>query len=240
MGVDRAAGDGDHRPIVLAEQRAAAALGACNLTDQIFVRSTSDKSVTNGTSNRTEYTSRALDDDCKALALTTGHIRKGAPGTAGYDTWIEIGWQRNRQADGSVNTKCVFWEKGVDGEVTVLDGYCDEDRLEAGTFDIWRLNNDPVSGDDWDAQVNFLDGSGWHTKHTFHNDWGQGIAMGETERKGNETGMHDHQKNLEYKNNSGNWPSWPGQNCLVDTSNAYSWDQISDDEYKVRQFDHAC
>jgi hypothetical protein len=62
---------------------------------------------------------------------------------------------------------------------------------------------------------------------------GQRVVYGETERKGNDTGMVDDQRSLRYKNNSGTWTDWPDAICDYDNTNAYEWDEITSTHYDV-------
>jgi hypothetical protein len=225
--------------VLLPAQPTAATLGNCSLTEQVFARSTSTRDVTRGTWNQFVTKDRTLDTGCQAAAVSTAHIEHGDYGTADWGKWVEIGWQKIRNGDGSISL-CLFWEAGTDPTAppTVLKLDCNA-PLVYGNNVQWKVKNN-IGTNNWEVAVNYLDGGGWHVRDTISMAWDHGLAFGETERKGNGTGMLDTQSSLQYMNNNGNWVLWPGNSCSVDTSGTYSWQSLGQNVYQVYQGNNAC
>ncbi len=92
------------------------------------------------------------------------------------------------------------WQQGLaescylNHSVTVSPGYTDG----------FKVANYPVGSSDLFTAIN--GGHGWvQTASTTGSPFNQGVAMGETGRYGDNTGMLDHHNYLGYKNSSNTW-----------------------------------
>ncbi len=202
---------------VLISPLPAYALSNCTVVKQIFMRGESAISNTRGTDNKIFVRSRNLDTSCKAHALSTAHInRGGAPQDANWGDWVEMGWDKQRYADGSVDL-CIFTEWG--DNFSVLGGryICNPSGLNYSEYDFYRV---VYSGTEWLMQTDLnLDGN-YQTRDGTGNDitWTHGAAMGETEKKGNDTGMDDDQRSLSFKNdNAASWQDCRGCTASMTT-----------------------
>ena len=208
----------------------------CGNNEQIFVQSTKDRDLIRGTLNRIQMRNRPLDDRCEgALTVSTAHISRDVVGT-GCGCWVEIGWKEVWRNVGIEKEWKVFVEKGIDFDSTQSTNIV-APNLEAGTDDLWRISGAPSSGggESWDLAVNFVIGEGYVAVDTYHTDWLHGFAYGETESFVHDTGMRDDQTNLQFKNNSNDWVSWPGVTCGYDSGplEQWRWHRIADDQYEV-------
>ena len=85
------------------------------------------------------------------------------------------------------------------------------------------------SGYRWQAHVQCPGSSTW----TFLDDWnpatgdGQGKPMVEVGRYGSDTGLSDDHDNLQYKDTSGSWHSWPNMQCHGDTIIGWDGEKVS-------------
>ncbi|MEO8291636.1 MAG: hypothetical protein ABI635_00740 [Actinomycetota bacterium] len=213
---------------------AAPASAFCPNEYSIFVRSTSTAGNTNGTRGNLTWFDRDLDPDCEGVAVSTAFMSKGEAGTSDFGTWIEVGW-RHRTGCPAPSNYCYFTEKGHGFTPFQNDEY----GLSAptpGTHDVYRITNTPTNQDgstDWKMQVDGdLDGD-FRTLDTYNTQWHTGVAYGETSALGNDTGMRDEQRVLQFKNDSGAWNAWPNNNCQVDTSSGWDWDRVSDHAHDV-------
>jgi hypothetical protein len=193
---------------------------------------------TNGTTNRFKYRARDVDTCDGARSLSTAHISRQGNCCDGWFDWVEIGWERDRfTGDGSVE-KCVFWEKGFNGS-SEKGGNCGTPNLVDGNFAAWRVTN--VEGsDNWQVLVNWEDGTGFNQKQTYDTTYRDGVASGETERWGGQSGMQDSQQSLDFKNNNNTWVRWPDNNCIVNTSFSFFWHHTANDAYDVNQAVSVC
>jgi hypothetical protein len=201
----------------------------CNVNQQIFVRSVSDRDRTNGTSNKI-LTSGNLDNGCDAIKVGTAHMERENYGQPGWGDWVEIGFYKDIGQNGTARLR-LFTEWGTNFNFSQLNFYAGS-GLSNDTYTDYRVANQPGNSD-WDMNVDYLDGQGWRTKDTAHMTWGHGVALGETERWGSDTNMAQTQNSLDYHNDNDNWVSWPGQNCVYDNSTGWSWNRTSDDSYDI-------
>lgn len=224
--------------VLLPAGPAVAALGECNVAHQIFAYGNVLLSNSNGTTNRIYFQQRNLDADCKALALSTAHSARGIPNSAASGDLIEIGWQRFRNADGTV-TKCMYWNKAVGGSPEPHWSCGNINDFDYGEYDRWRAQN-PSGTTDWKVFSDLNDDGSFNLVHTFTSTWTQGYPLGETERKGNDTGMQEDQRSLAYYTNAGNWNSWPDALCGWDGDPTWEWLELSATRYITQQAPDQC
>lgn len=183
---------------------------------------------------------RTLDAECEAAYFSTAHIARGLPGSGFEDHQVESGWQKYRASDGTVHL-CEFQEKQVDADFLSFDADCDgATNLSYGSNSRFGVFNEPGTSK-WTLSVNFLDGNGWHDRHTWQTTYDRGFAEGETEKKGNETVMWNTHTNLEFFSvSAGDWHDYPGVNCIQDEAPDWSCHRDSDPQYHVNPVDNAC
>jgi hypothetical protein len=98
----------------------------------------------------------------------------------------------------------------------------------------WVGHKDPLP---WDtvSQCWGVRAEGSTPLDTYNTLWHTGVAFGETSARGEDTGMHDEQRALRWKNGNGTWNPWPNDDCSEDTSSSWDWDRVSSNEYNVVQ-----
>lgn len=228
--------------VIAAASPALAVLPICNVAQHIFVRASANAADTRGSTNTSLVRTRDLDNDCQGITFSTAHIARGLPGSGLFDQQVEMGWQRIRQADGSI-ILCEFWEKQY-VSIVVFDNRCGSQTSVAYGQDV-RLRISNVSGTDkWQPAIDYLNGGGFHDRgDPFQTAFDRGFAMGETERKGNDTGMVEDQTNLDYYkvvDGPDEWRNYPGVNCILDETGDWSWHRVTDNSYTVTHEDNAC
>lgn len=223
--------------VALSPVPAVAALSNCSVAQRIFVKSTNIDLSTHGVTNKLLVSSRTLDNTCKAGAFSTAHLRKTNFG-ATLGTWIEVGWQKLRNADGTT-VLCEFWEMGTNSNIDSFHNNCgNQTPLSFGNYAQFRLK-EVANTNQWDVLINYLDGTGYQLKHTFSTDYLFSTASGETEKKGAGTGMGDDQRNLQvFAQNA--WQDWIDVACVVDESPDWSWHKQSNNSYTVTGVNNAC
>ena len=229
---------------------AAPASAACTDTGQIFIRSTSNASNTNGTTNKILLYDRVLDSICNTgtafcndpitMSLSTAHISSSAVDPT--DDWVEIGWVEFWSTSG--HQWNIFTEKGLNGSITNCF-QTPAPNLGVGTYDLWRIDgtHKPDNTVDWDLKVDFLISQGFALVKTYNTSWGvaSAVASGETERRSPGSAMHDDQVNPQFKNDSGSWVNWPDETCARNTAApAWLWNHTSNNSYTVRTTGAAC
>jgi hypothetical protein len=224
-------------PASLLHPARASALPGCSTNQQIFVRSSSDVDNTNGSTNKI-LTGGSLADNCRAILVGTAHTsRTGIDNASGWGDWVETGFYKKRNDDGSVDL-CRFTEWGTDYNVISLNLGCGA-PLSNGTYAKWRVSS--IQGtEDWKMLVDYLGGNGFIDEATAHVTWAHAVASGETERWGTDTDMSQSQRELQFKNNSNNWVDWPDANCIYDNSGGYSWRKNSATSYDVVAQSNPC
>lgn len=199
----------------------------------IWTQSTQDKQYTRGMQMKILLRDAALDANCTGPErIATVHVKKGDWGSAEADTYIEVGWVKRIGAGGEHFV--VYWSGPING-----DPYWDvivAHNLEPGTYDYWRIGNAQRSDGTWDwtGHVDFINPSGWAEIKSFNRTWGHGYSFGETEGKGDGTGMYDERREWKIKNDSGTWVDNPNHKCVRDTS-AAEWVKISARAYDVKE-----
>jgi hypothetical protein len=218
--------------------QAAAGLPTCNLQEQVFVRSSSDSNSTKGTQNNILVPSSIqLDNDCQSVYVGTAFTSRTGPGGSGFGDWVEIGFQKFRDANGNTFL-CRFTEWGTNFNPQGGTTNCSS-AITLGTYDTWKVSN--VAGtNDWKMQVDYLDGNGLHDVDTVSRTYNTGIAAGETERRGSQSDFGQSQRSLMYKNTSNNFVNWPNSNCIYDDSQNWGWRKNSATSYDVIQTSNAC
>ena len=223
--------------VVLYPSPAAAGGGTnpCTYKGQIFVRSTSARDNTLGTTNRIVFRQRDLDDNCQADAktLSTANVARDFSEFAPSGDWVEIGWQQYWSA--STPTTAIFTEKGYNFQIQELS-FFPSVLLELGTEDKWRVAGQrlPNGTAEWSLRVDYMDGGGWHTPKVYQTNWNKSVALGETERVATGSGMADEQSDLKFFNlTRGDWEPWPGMNCVQDTDGSWNWVPVTSNSYKV-------
>lgn len=198
--------------------------------EQFFIKNT--VGYTHGTKNQILLKNRFLDQDCSGpVALSTAFIGKDDSRA----TWIEIGWWEEVCPAPGSHCWAVFVEKGVNGEITHIEKIV-APNLQPGTYDQWRVANRPKNPNgttDWHLEVNFLIGQGWVDVRTYTTNWHTGIAYGETEAKGNDTGLREDQRNLQHKSAPGTWVNWSGQSCRKGTSPDFKYKERSNTFFEI-------
>ena len=217
---------------------AGAVLGQCNVVHQIFMYGNVLLSNSNGTTNRIYFQQRTLDADCKGQAYSTAHSARGIPQDAGYGTFIEMGWARLRNADGSVS-KCLYRNKAVDFSSTPVFDCGNISDFDFGEYDRYRVQN--LSGTtDWRVYTDLNDDGNFDPLHTYNSTWSQGWPEGETERKGNDTGGQDDHRSLMYYTDAGNWNDWPYVLCGWDGDPSWEPNVQSATRYIVQEAPDQC
>ncbi|MBI4259882.1 MAG: hypothetical protein HY658_04890, partial [Actinobacteria bacterium] len=198
----------------------AAFAGSCSNAEQIFIRAAQSPSDSSpvyayGTRSRITMRNRDLDPACPAayppdstgfygaVSLSTAHINRGITGSyAGYQVeigWVEV-WEGNDTSGQGAGLKdwYVFSEKQANWDIKDITTQLSF-NLDPGNDDWWRASAvaKPNGTTDWKLAVNFLIGQGWVDFKTYNTEWDFGVPMGETERKGTDTGMMDYQYNLD-------------------------------------------
>lgn len=220
------------------------AAGACSTGEQgIFVHGTSQSADTHGTRSRLTWFDRNLDQDCQGLTGSTAFMSKGEAGTAGFGTWIEVGY-RHYQTCTSGGNWCYFTEKGHGFTPTQITEYSfGPTPPNFGSSDTYRVNaqpKNPNGSTDWRMQVDPNEDGNFLSLDVYNTEWHNGFAYGETFRFGNDTSPRDEQRQLQFKNDNDNWNAWPGQDCQVDTIPGWDWDRQSANDYDVNQSNHSC
>lgn len=195
----------------------AATASLCPQRGQFFVRNTVSRNFVNGQTNSIELADRFLaqNDSCDTLTLSTAHLNRNDNQTINNDDFIEIGWRRYRLSSGSTFYR-IFVEKCSPTGGCVVSEFTKPSSAVVGTFDHWRIVKDfrdEVGFWQWDLRVDFLDGAGYRLYKEYFTSWAHAVTYGETEAFGAASGMHDDQRGLKHKNNSGNWVDWTGQSC---------------------------
>ena len=225
---------------------------SCAADEQIFVRSTASRTSMKGTTNQILLRDRPLETSCTTsnsctadivMTLSTAHVDRDFTQNSPSGDWVEIGWVEHWSIAGSQHTWSVFTEKGRN--FSKLD--CFEQpapNLNPGTYDLWRASGAVGANGttDWTMRVDFLIGQGFVTVKTYNTSWGStgSVALGESERRGDGSGMADTQVGLQYKNTSGTWVNWPGVDCVQDIGPIWEWNRLSNNSYEVIQNGSIC
>lgn len=212
-----------------------AVLPACNAINHLFVRNTALPAVTHGTTNEIKTVNRDLDPNCQAATFSTAHYSKGTFGTQGAYSYLEIGWTKQYDPNGPGTVLCVFWERRTD-DVPDGQGFACFTPLSYGTFSRYRIVlTSPAPT--YDLKVNY--GGSWDTKKTWSTSYDSGLASGETEQFGSQTGMSETQQDEHYYAHNA-WQSWTGVACAVDEAPNWDWHRQSDTSYTVSQISNPC
>lgn len=119
-------------------------------------------------------------------------------------------------------------------------------NLTAGQFPEFKMADWPIGSNDIESWINF--GSGYIANCpglcSPTMPYNSGTAKGETGRYGDNTGMLDHHKGLQFKDSDNEWFNWTGQTDQnpppnVD-NNAYYWHRMSNTEYEICETGGTC
>ena len=218
----------------------ALAIAQCNMTNHIFIRNIATIPSTAGTTNKIFTKNATLDSDCQSGRFSTAHMTKGTFDSMGRYTYVEIGWTKQKTSSGSV-ILCIFWEYQLDGVQQSPGSDCST-SLTYGDYADWRIDGSGTPSH-YDLQVDYLNGGGWHTKHTYNTNFDTGLASGETEQIGTETAMTEDQRSLDFYDlfaGPARWVAWGDVSCAVDEAPNWDWHRQSSTSYTVDQNSHAC
>jgi len=183
-----------------------------------------------GTRNKILLKARSLADcDGVVTSWSTANLKLG--GVQG--NWVEAGWDRWKTF-GGVTEIDWFIEWGLNYTPQGSDSSggwpC---TYAVDTFDTWTAYN--TSGTNWSLQVSCLDGTGHHDLGSFPTTtYNKGTPTGETGRWGGTNGgMHDEQKELRYRDSSGNYVDWSQPKCFYDNAPDVNGSYVSSTEYHV-------
>jgi hypothetical protein len=72
-------------------------------------------------------------------------------------------------------------------------------------------------------------GSGWQTAWSspYNISWAPGYPMGESEKRGDDTQMTSHHRNMKYLTSSWTEGAWSSMTCVKDEAPGWSWSKIS-------------
>jgi hypothetical protein len=192
--------------------------------DQISIGNWRDQAY--GTTNEIRFSNRDVSQACGTYtaAWSTAHLSLGGI----YGHWVEVGWRERWDCFGGCE-KVFYWftEWGLGGNTLGLNvGNYPCAKID-GEFHRWRVAN--LDGtNDWNAYFNCLTGNGWVHLDLFDNTtYHTGTPNGETGRRGgNNTGMTDRHRNLQWKNTNNTWMDWNDPSCNVDFGN--NWKGVKD------------
>lgn len=219
---------------------ASSSAAVCPQRGQFFVKNNADKQYVNGTKNTIELRGRVLPryDNCFTLTLSTAHINMNSGGTIDTDDFIEIGWRKYHLSDDTTYFR-IFTEKcSPTGGCTVNEFTMPSTNI-VGNYDEWKIVNELRTFDgrwSWSLEVDFFDGQGFRDYGQMLTSWENGAAYGETEAFGDGSGMHDDQRSLKHKNDSGSWVDWRGQTCDPNFNDGgYKYNKTSTTSYLIEE-----
>ncbi len=87
-----------------------------------------------------------------------------------------------------------------------------------------------------DAFFQYDFGSGWQTTWSspYNISWAPGYPMGESEKRGANTQMTSHHRNMKYVKSDWTEGAWTSMTCVKDEAPGWSWSKVSStDDYDV-------
>jgi hypothetical protein len=183
-----------------------------------------------GTYNEFRSVDRDLNQSCTGfttVAWSTANVVFSSDTTS----WVEIGYEEFWGCCG-LHGFVLFTEWGIGGTTKAFKEYGQYSCILDHSADRgWRVTH-VADSTSWKLRFYCLDGSGVNLVATYDTGiYRQGIATGETGRRGGvETGMGEHQSNLQYSDGS-KWIGWLQPYCLKDSASNWDPKVTGTDEY---------
>lgn len=207
----------------------------------IFVKNTAALSDTSGGDIKS-LVGRSIDQSCQSFAVDSVHMSKAAFPATDWYTYVEGGWYKYEDSNGT-NHLCEFVEKKVVTGTADFRTRCDgSTSLVGGSYARFR-EDDVGSPQDWHFSVNFLDGNGYHDRSNwvFHTSYTLAQVTGESEKLGSSTTMQADLPDLEYyKISASSFQNWPGNDCIIDEASDWDWHSQAANAYVINQNANAC
>ena len=163
--------------------------------------------------------------------------------------WVEVGYTVYEHCVlGVCSTEHKSWGEWGYAGISNGDGtnynYSD---ITVGSSPRYKINNVPGSWD-WKLWVDTSGGTNFQLLDDYTGMWAQyGWALGEVSKHGGsgDVSAANHEWNLEFKNQFGNWNDWSGLRCPGsqgwDSLNGWQWDHFnSNTEFRVVQGSTYC
>lgn len=197
---------------VLAAGTTQRAQAACPAGKHIFIRAGSTTTRW-GVRGKIEVPQRQIDSCSGASAFTTVHLTNCK---SQCPTQVEIGIQQTS------NSLFIFTEKELNGMVTHYD------QITTAAYNLLTdLRVRVAQSGDVFFQYDF--GSGWVTTWSspYNISWAPGYPMGESEKRGNDTQMTSHHRNMRYVRSDWTQGPWGSMTCVQDQAPGWSWSKVS-------------
>jgi hypothetical protein len=186
----------------------------CGAGKHIFVRNgLSSPNPRWGIRGRVKIPSNQLDQSCDSAMFASIHLDNCS--TVCYDM-VETGIKM-------FGFSVVVWtEQEQSGQIIHNDNIT---TAATGIYTTYRLKE----AQDGSVFFEYNFGSGFVTTWSspYNVIWGSAYPMGESEKKGDQTQMEAHFRNLQYLTSTWSEVNWPSMTCVVDEAPGWTWSPVS-------------